>query len=395
MLDWSSILINSINMTSWLGRDETLAALGIRPQSLYAYVSRGLIAARPDPADPRRSLYSADDAGALAGRRARGRRARDVARGTIAWGEAIMPTAVSTIAGGRPFYRTKDAVRLSDHARLEDVAALLWDADPAMIDAARGQPARASGQPVTAAMAMLAEAAATGMPTPGRTRAALAAEAAGLLKSVAGALGAEGDGDIAGGFARAWGCDADGADLLRRALVLLADHELNASTFAARVAASTGAPLAAALLAGFATLTGPVHGGAAAGLAALRDEAGRLGTETALRNRLGGGLPGFGHQLYAGIDPRAQALLAHLQPSPLLAEIADAVGRVAGLSPNIDFALLALAERLGLPADAPFRLFAAGRSCGWLAHAMEQAQGGGLIRPRASYAGPPLETGES
>ena len=108
-------------------------------------------------------------------------------------------------------------------------------------------------------------------------------------------------------------------------------------------------------------------------------------------------LEAFDHRLGPGRHCRGlRARLGQAARQTVLREHTwEAVARVAGLSPNIDFALLALAERLGLPADAPFRLFAAGRSCGWLAHAMEQAQGGGLIRPRASYAGPPLETGES
>ena len=385
-------------MSGWQSREEILEALGIKPQTLYAYVSRGVIAARPDPSDPRRSLYSLDDAQALAERRSRGRRARDIAQGAISWGEAILPTAISTIAHGRLFYRQRDAVRFAkEGGTLEGAAALLWSAPADVLHAA--QPAdgadAGSGDPVASALAMLARRAATDMPTSGRAASALAVESAALLKSVALALGAgEGDG-IAAGFTRAWRRGGEAGDLLRVALVLLADHELNASTFAARVAASTGAPLSAALLAGFATLTGPAHGGAYSRVVQLHRNAQGTNAADAVREWIARGepLPGFGHPLYPDGDPRADALLSRLEAPAGLAALADEVARVAGLKPNIDFALVALTETFGLPGDAPFRLFAAGRTCGWLAHAMEQAATGTLIRPRAYYAGPALEAG--
>jgi len=98
-------------------------------------------------------------------------------------------------------------------------------------------------------------------------------------------------------------------------------------------------------------------------------------------------LPGFGHTLYPDGDPRARALLARFEPPADLAALRRAVEGATGQAPNVDFALVALAEVLGLPKDAPFALFAVARCAGWIAHAIEQAQTGGLIRPRARYAG--------
>ncbi len=382
-------------MSVWIPREKALELLGVRPQTLYAYVSRGQVGARPDPSDPRRSLYSADDVEVLRARRARGRQARQVAQNAIAWGEAVLPTSISTIAHGRLYYRQKDAVDLASRATLEDIAALLWNVEPGSIRFAGMLDPEGRSGPTQAAMALLARCAAKGMPTIGRSRPALAGEAASLLAGVAAALGAQpakGQ-DIASSFAAAWNCGAQAADVIRIALVLLADHELNASTFAARVAASTGAPLAAALLAGFSTLLGPRHGGAAAQLEALIAEASRSGAENAVVDwmRRGGALPGFGHRLYQGIDPRAHALLTRFALPHELHELATVVNELAGWRPNIDLALVAMTRTFGLPHDAPFRLFAAGRSCGWLAHAMEQALSGELIRPRARYDGPPLE----
>jgi citrate synthase len=380
-------------MSGWIERDEMLALLGVRSQTLYAYVSRKLMAARPDPADPRRSLYSRADADRLIARRSRGRRAAEVAENAIAWGEAILPTAISTVAGGRLFYRGRDAVELAETASLEDTAALLWG-----IEAFPAQPLQLAFDtelaPIAAAMSMLGQTAAKANPSAGRTLPSLVEESALLLRSIASALGADlgSRATIAAGFARRWRCDRAGAAALRTALVVMADHELNASTFAARVTASTGAPLAAAALAGLSALLGPAHGGAIHRVASLFDDAQRIGPARAIRERLARGEPiaGFGHPLYPDIDPRAAALLELVELPDALAELRRRAHAATGREPNVDFASAALAVVLGLPADAPFLLFAAARSAGWLAHGMEQALSGRLIRPRARYSGPPI-----
>jgi citrate synthase len=155
------------------------------------------------------------------------------------------------------------------------------------------------------------------------------------------------------------------------------------------VAASTGASLAACALAGLATLSGPLHGGAAASIGDLADEAERTGADEAVATRLAHGItaPGFGHPLYPDGDPRAQALLgAFAAPAPLEA-LRRVMESATGQHDNVDFALLALARALRLPPDAPFVLFAVARCAGWTAHAVEQIAEGALIRPRARYAG--------
>jgi citrate synthase len=242
---------------------------------------------------------------------------------------------------------------------------------------------------------MLAAAACGSDPTQGRSRASLVAEAAALLRRLAAALGADlADGvGIAAGFARGWDCNAHAAEAIRVALVLAADHELNASTFAARVAASTGAPLAAAALAGLATLLGPAHGGATLRVRALIEDAERNGAKACVQQQLarGAALAGFGHPLYPDIDPRAAALLERVPVPGIAADLMKEAFAATGLRPNIDFATVAMALGFALPSDAPFGLFAAARAAGWLAHAMEQAESGRLIRPRARYTGPPLE----
>lgn len=372
-------------MSEWIDREAALAALGVRPQTLYAYASRGRIARQPDPADPRRSLYRADDIEVLRRRRDRGRRPRAIAASAIAWGEPSIATAISTVIGGRLIYRGVDAVALADHAAFEATAALLWssDAAPRFAPDAGCVP----GDP----FASLAALAAAAPPTLGRGPHRLIADANEVVAALASALGAA---PIAAPMderlAAAWSLDAKGRDCVRRVLVLLADHELNPSTFAARVTAATGASIAACLLAALAALSGPRHGGAGAALAGLIEEAGRIGAAASVSRWLARGmaLPGFGHPLYPAGDPRAAALLGQVVLDPLHRALADAVFEMTGALPNVDFALAALAHTLSLPTDAPFRLFATARSIGWAAHAIEQAGSGQLIRPRGIYTGP-------
>ena len=378
------------NMSEWLTREQALKRLKVRPQTLYAYVSRGRIGMRPDAADPRRSQYRADDIAALATRRARGRSPQAIAESAIAWGEPAFATSISTILHGGLFYRGQDAVALSSAATLEETASLLWAADVPVSFAVPGRrDARESGR--GAAFVTLAELAAEGRPSLGRGPDMLYRDAAGAIGTLAEALGAvAGSGAVHERLARSWSVGTAGANLIRRALVLLADHELNASTFATRVAASTGASVAACLLAGLATLSGPRHGGAGEAVLDLVEDAERLGADAAVERWLGHDrpLPGFGHPLYPEGDPRAQALLPDVEIDGRMSRLAEAVLGATGARPNIDFALAALTRQLRLPPDAPFRLFALGRSVGSAAHAVEQVMSNRLIRPRARYDGP-------
>jgi citrate synthase len=318
-----------------------------------------------------------------------------VARAAIDWGEPVLASAITTVRDGRLYYRGQDAIRLAESATLEAVARLLRGGLGLPPDEAPDAPAGPSAQ--QRAFAAFAARAAVDPPSQDRAAAELASEAARLLDLMAAAAASregaapreEDQGAIHERLGRAWRAPRDGWDGIRRALVLLADHELNASTFAARVAASTGASLAAAVLAGLAVLSGPRHGGMAARVEAFAEAAGRGGWRKALRAATPP--PGFGHPLYPDGDPRAEALLGAIETPPALLALRHAVEAETGLSANIDFALVALRQSLELPAEAPFALFAVARTAGWLAHAMEQVESGQLIRPRARYVGPAPE----
>lgn len=372
----------------WLSATEALARLGSKPQSLYASVSRGRIRAKPDPADTRRSLYREEDVDRLASR-ARGRRSSStVASEAISWGDPVLPSAISTVSGGRLYYRGLDVVELASAAPLEEVATLLWDGTwslPASV------PGPAAATPIAGAFAALAERAAVGVPSSGLGPWQLRSEAASVLGGIADAMLGAGAGPLHVRLAESLGRPA-AADVLRRAMVLLADHELNASTFAARVAVSTGASLSAGALAGLAAFTGPRHGTAAAAVLALALDIGPHADRPGdgLREWLGEGrvIPGFGHRLYPRGDIRAEALLAAIEVPPAFATLALAAEDLLGDRPNVDFALAALTACYDLPPPAPATIFALARSVGWLAHMLEQVASGQLIRPRARYVGP-------
>ncbi|GJI89664.1 citrate synthase family protein [Duganella hordei] len=379
----------------WMTAAEALKVLNVRPQTLYANVSRGKIRAKTDDADPRRSLYHRDDIARMA-QRSNGRRKIDVVSAqAMQWGDPVLPSAISTVHNGRLFYRGQDAAELSATATLEDIAMLLWQSEP-------GQPPSLpladSAAPIVtdsalgAGLLALALRSAGDPPTLGRPAADLRAEAACVLATLTQAMAGPptaGACTISRRLAQAWQ-RPDAEDMIRRALVLMADHELNASTFALRVAISTGASLAAGVLAGFTTLTGPLHGGASAEFGRLTAAAKLHGAETAIGQWLASGrpLPAFGHPLYPEGDARARTLLNLLPKMEPYAALAAAAEAQAGELPNIDFALTLLAAAHQLPDDAPFILFALGRCVGWLAHALEQVQANHPIRPRARYVGP-------
>ena len=376
----------------WISAEETQARLGVKLQTLYAYTSRGLIANRADPNDPRRSLYSAEDVARLTLRKTRGRRA-SLAQETLSFGEPVLSSALTTIQGGRLYYRGQDAVELAGSATLEETARLLWACDEDPFAPLTSHPVAVSGPDSRArAFALLAHRAAQDPAASGRAERALRREAASLLADLVDAMcGASRSGPLHDRLARTWRAEGARGDAIRRALVLTADHELNASTFAARVAASTGAPLAAAALAGLATLSGPRHGGMTVQVAGFIAEARRASDpRAAAMQRLAQGLdvPGFGHPLYPDGDPRAKALQRASPYSDEMYAIAQAGELVTGSPPNLDFALVAMCRTLGLPSDAPFTLFTLGRAAGWLAHALEQrSTSGDVIRPRARYVG--------
>lgn len=394
----------------YLSARDAAARLGVSVATLYAYVSRGKVDSRPG-ADGRSREYRTGDIERLIDLRGAGRGAAQGAAHSLTWGLPVLETQISLIRPHGHYYRGESAMALARNgASLEDVARLLWECgshDPFAPPPPRTWPAAVQGllrqrnvpplERTAAALPLLA----IGAPHAHGTDPLQRREgAARLLRETAALLCATSPGrrPIHEQLAAHWqGRTAQLAPLLRSTLVLCADHELNASSFATRVAASTGASLHAAAAAGLAALSGPQHGGAAARAhALLRQSMRERQPADCVRERLrhGDELPGFGHPLYPQGDPRAALLLRALEETrprlPGMArvqQLVDAVAAGSGRAPSLDFALAAIALLHHQGADAALSLFAAGRMAGWLAHALEQQEAGGLIRPRANYAG--------
>ena len=275
-------------MPRYLTADAATRALKIRRQTLYAYVSRGLIRSEEDGGDSRRSLYSADDVEALVMRKRRGRTPARAAGTALDWGLPVMESAITLVDRGRLFYRGRDAVVLAESgASLEDTARLMWQVrdgfDP-FAAAPPASPAIAAGPPLGRCLALLARRAKAESPAWPSDLDRKHGAAASLARAIAGTLGgyAPSREPIHKSLARVWGASRKAADMIRLALVLSADHELNASTFTVRCIASTDASLDAAIAGGLAALSGPLHGGIAVRVAALMREAARAGDAAAV-----------------------------------------------------------------------------------------------------------------
>ena len=386
----------------WLGALEASRRLGVKPATLYAYVSRGQLRRRP-AGGGRQSEYHADDIASLAVRRRRLRPGRP--------NDIVLPTAVTAVSERGPIYRGLLATDLAGSLGFEAVAAHLWGAptsgdwvaDPAVLATAR----RAlSGLPtaVDAAQRLLLITAAARAANPvdqGLGPESVAATAAQMIATLVTAVGDERSRarSIAGELA--WGLvgphPPSVTDALDAALVLLADHELAASTLAVRVAASARCDPYAVEIAGLSVLSGRRHGSASRVLEhVLADVAAGRDPGDALATRLPNDdpVPGFGHPLYPGGDPRAARLLELLRgtalphgPAPLTAVLSAAARR--GLPPaNIDAILAGLSFAIGAPPGTGELVFAVARTAGWMAHALEQYADPQLLRPRAVYVGP-------
>ena len=377
---------------------EAADRLGVKIDTLYAYVSRGLLRSM-EVAGSRERHYDVDEIEQF--RAGRGTtRARPPAEDLI----PVIGSSICLIENHRLYYRGKDVLTLAETASLEDIAALLWEEpaprSPAPLTRVPPSPRkRGEGQVglIECCQIRLAEL------TSG-DHAALDLSRAGVARTgrtIIGELAACVSGGVASSqliheqLATSWKLDAPGADLVRRCLVLLADHELNASTFVARCIASTGATPYAVVSGALAALSGRRHGGASASVEVLaRELAATPDPMTAMAARVARGddLPGLGQPLYPEGDPRAVAILTAARAAlPARArwimQMADAATRLTGERPNVDFGLGVVAAALGLPRGAALGLFLVARSVGWIAHATEQYESGVLIRPRARYIG--------
>ena len=420
---------------------EAADRLGVKVGTLYAYVSRGWLKSYKRRVG-REALYRRSDIEALRGvsMPERGRRARSLPDAsswvTIAQprtdgppsGVIVAESAVSSINDSGLAYRGYPIDELVEHASFEEVCLLLWRGErpaiaqvgalreaiakvemPAAVAAALDAAGR-EAPPLARLAITISALAAIAPPEPHQPQIDHAPTIIGLMPLV-----------MTAGRARSTGASASHRDIAERllyrslgealewersavdrVLVACAEHELNASTFAARVVASTGADLYASVLAALCSLSGPIHGGACDRIermfaeldAGVRIDA--LLTGFSERHLLP---PGFGHAIYPNGDPRAALLkqvateIARRRGRRLLEtalKVEDAVWKRQRLHPNLDFYLTVCVRMIGFPRGLPAGVFALGRAAGWIAHSLEQYADNRLIRPRMRYRGLPL-----
>jgi citrate synthase len=391
-----------------MGTKEAARRLGVKPETIYAYVSRGLLLR--DPASrPHRSLFARDEVERLAARARRTDRS-----GAL---EVVVETELTLLdPPGRLLFRGRDAIDLARHRTFEEVAALLWDgAAPAPWELERGAAGAVSsladvlGEDLDATEripAIVATLAATDALRADRRPDAVRRAGVRIFAGILEGLPRQGMPVDSGVAARLW--DALVADerrpkppqlaALNAALVLLADHELAASTLAARVAASTWADPYRVVLAGLGPIGGALHGGAPAAVESILasiDSPPDVPRVLDQHLALGRPLPGFGHRVYRDRDPRADHLLQLLPRSAEAPEDAKKVNALLELAavrglpaPNVDMALAALAHSMRLRAGAASTIFTFARIAGMLGHALEEYPHRLRYRPRATYIGP-------
>jgi citrate synthase len=393
-----------------LSAAEAAARLGVKPESLYAYVSRGLLSRERDATG---SWFDPLEVEAFAGRR---RRSPAPPAGGAAAGTPLMvlDTRLAHVEDDALHYRERSAARLAREQSFEDVVCWLWgtrtlrppDADDVQVArrtiAALGDVSRPLDRLAAAVTALAVTDPLRDDPAPEQ----LARIGARLVTGLPAALLAEGaPGAVAPTLWRALGGrdDVDGIRLLDAALILVIDHDLALSTLAGRVAASARASGYAVVTAALGAFDAPLHGTASRSafrlLRAVQDgEAPAPAIARAVRDG-GRGIPGFGQSLYVEADMRARLMLELLREAPRSADVMAAVDAVTeevarrtGTRPNLDLALAALTLWAGMTEDAGAVVFAVGRIAGWISHALDEYDERPMrLRPRGRYVGPPAE----
>ncbi|MCX4904882.1 citrate synthase [Streptomyces sp. NBC_00878] len=386
--------------------------LGVKSETVYAYVSRGQLSSRRSPGS-RGSTFDAKEVEALA-RRNR----REPAESSPGAGKLSVRTRITLIDKDRYYFRGVDATELAARHSYEEVAEWLWTGvlrpgatftapEASVAVARRAVDALPEHTGPTDRLRVAAIAAATADPLRfDLSEETVLGTARTLIPTLVAALPPKRHDHRDGSslahrlWGRLSGREADEASLrtLDTALALLVDHDLAASTLAVRVAASARAHAYAAVSAGLGVLEGPLHG-AASGLAhrMLLDVLDRgtaapvVADELRARRRV----PGLGHRLYPGEDPRARVLFALLEDipdaAPALAaarDIVDTTARHVPLHANVDLALAVLTATSGMHASAGETIFAVARTAGWIAHTLEEYEEAPLrMRPSGHYVG--------
>lgn len=394
---------------SWITPDEAAAILGVKRETVYAYVSRGrLTSRRADQGNG--TVLDGDEVARLADR---GKTTRRVSQDGN-------QSSICLVQGGRPYYRGRDVEKLAMERSIEEVAALLWDvaaepweAVPETVDQCRrvvaGMPSHTL--PIDLLRMHEASIAAFDPPEPDPSPEVFAARARRVLASMIAAMPETSD--VFGGsgispiaallWSRLSSVEATPTRvaMLNAALVMLADHDLARSTVAVRCAARTGVDVGCIIRLGLDAGAGIVKGAAALAIESfLRGLGSGESVEGALTQRVRRGepIPGFGHAVYPDGDPRARVILDLLRSEPVDPERMATVARILEVQarkglpgPNAGFALAALSYTTHMIPGAGEAIFVVARSVGLVAHALEVGVDSLAHRRHSTYVGLPPE----
>jgi citrate synthase len=382
-----------------LSSAEAARYLGVSRQTLYAYVSRGWV--RSEAGDSSRSRrYNRLDLERLRQRKEVRSEPTKKLTTALSWGVPLLETELTLIDEGQLYYRGRSAIELARSERFSSVVQWFWNQDQPfqlLTDGTGFKNPRPRSLPLGEFQRYLLEL--SDRDVGGYDLSVPNALSTGwrIMELFLQCLVRRSDvrlEDATEQLQKAWAPKSPDLDeLLNAALILCMDHELNASSFTARVVASAESSLYEVVLAGLCALRGHRHGGMSLLCYQLMtdlESTNTLRTTLVEWQREKGFVPGFGHPLYPTGDVRAKALLQMLKKTRVgqgQAKVVAQAVQVLRKPPTIDLALAALARAYGLPASSPFTIFALGRIAGWIGHAIEQHRQGGLIRPRARYIG--------
>ncbi|GHO81631.1 hypothetical protein KSD_94020 [Ktedonobacter sp. SOSP1-85] len=394
---------------------EAAEMLQVRVETIYAYVSRGLLRSEPGSGKQRARLYRVEDVQRLQEKKSYRQDPSSAATGAMHWGMPVLKSALTLISENGVYYRGENVVQLALSESIERVASLLWHGEsgpgerfllentlPVATYLQQLHQLAQSTQAlqrlsIALTLASADDIAAYDLDPSLEQSTQIGARILYLMASVL-TQAPQNNLALATMLQRRW-CPEDERTtrLFNAALILCADHELNASSFVAHVVASAQSSLYQVVIAGLATLQGFRHGGVTWLVERFLQEVEapqQANTVITARLKRGEQIPAFGHKLYPSGDPRAIFLLDLLKQmypdaSSLQCSLAiiETMSQLTGKLPTLDFALVTMAQTLELPPDSALALFALGRSVGWIAHALEQYADGQLIRPRAQYTG--------
>ncbi|TGK12743.1 citrate synthase family protein [Leptospira kmetyi] len=424
--------MKSSSKKPFLSALEAARELSVEVETIYAYVSRGILHSEPGLGKDRSKRYRREEVERLLLQREEKLHPGKTARAALTFGQPVLESSITLIENERLYYRGKNVLELAEHFKFESVCDLLWESTsafdspwPSWNEACiKSYPHLYDRPLIDLGRILLGIAEYEDAGSLLKNQEALQKTATRIVRllTLFSSKSKRGRESIAETLWFAWKGSSDSKKnekvllepkkisnytsedkkairLIEAGLILSADHELNASSFTARCVASTDASLYQAVIAGMAALSGSRHGLLTEKTIDLFESAHSKKKESKeiLTDRLRRGerIPGFGHPFYKSGDPRGKKLMELCENFfPKNKEFLSAKNLIEEAIlllddyPTIDTGLAVLCRTLKLPKGAGLALFAIGRSTGWIAHSMEQFGSEQLIRPRARYVGP-------